>query len=182
MPRTPLPLLLPLALAAPLLLHPPAARAAPPPVANAPYLPGFDAAVGTPAAPPASPAAPTQAPAPVPPGAAATPPAPLGESASASDYMALAAQAVAQQQAAPALFDLGRAETRLISRSVPLGQTNNPSDDPAVKQIQEARAAVDAGDFATAATVIARAMPLVQQEENAPVPNPQVGLPDQPPG
>ena len=54
MPRPPLPLLLPLALATPLLLHPPAARAEPPPVANAPYLPGFDAAIGAPTAPPAT--------------------------------------------------------------------------------------------------------------------------------
>jgi hypothetical protein len=110
------------------------------------------------------------------------PPDSLGESASASDYMQAAAQAVAQQQATPALEALGRAETRLISRSVPMGQTNNPSDNPAVKQIEEARAAIEAGDFATAATVIARATPLVQQEEAAPIPNPPVGLPDQPAG
>ncbi len=181
MPRTPLPLLLPLALATPLLLHPPAARAEPPPVANAPYLPGFDAAIGAPTAPPAIPAAPTQAPAPAAPAAAVPPPAPLTESASASDYMQAAAQAVAQQQAAPALEALGRAETRLISRSVPLFQTHAQSEDPAVSQIEAARAAVSAGDFASAAAMIARAMPLVQQEEHTPPPNPPVGLPAAPP-
>ena len=95
--------------------------------------------------------------------------------------MQAAAQAVAQQQAAPALEALGRAETRLISRSVPLFQTHAPSEDPAVQQIEAARAAVDAGDFPTAAAIIARATPLVQQEEHTPPPNPPVGLPTEPP-
>ncbi len=158
--------------------------AAPPPVANAPYLPGFDAAVRAHPAPPPptpAPAAPAQAPA----GDVGSPEgtlaAGLGLDSSASDYMAAAAQAVAQQQGDVALKLLGRAETRLISRSVPLYQTHNPSEDPAVRQIEQARAAVRASDFATAAAVIARATPLVTQEENAPPPNPPVGLPTAPP-
>ncbi|MGH7042124.1 MAG: hypothetical protein ACREFY_08330 [Acetobacteraceae bacterium] len=103
-----------------------------------------------------------------------TPPMPA-EPTTASGYMTIAAQAVAQQQAMPALTALGRAETRLISRSVPLFQTHSLSTAPAVRLIEQARQAVRAGDFATAATLVARATPLVQQEEGAPPSDPPVG-------
>lgn len=186
MPRSSLSLLMVLTLGAP-LLAPPSPAVAAPPVVNAPYLPGFNSSA-PPAAPP--PAGETGAGAaltsPTPPGlapgaelAAPTEPMPANPT-TASEYMAIAAQAVAQQQAEPALRALGRAETRLISRSVPLFQTHSPADDPAVRLIEQARAAVRAGDFATAATVIQRATPVVAQEENAPPPNPPVGLPTAP--
>ena len=137
-----------------------AGAAAAPPVANAPILPGF-ATAPTASAPTAS---------------APTAPAPAAPT-TASDYMAVAAAAVAQRQAAPALRALGRAETRLISRSVPLFQTHAPITDPAVRLIERARQAVRAGDFATAARLITLAVPLVAQEQATPPPNPPVGLP-----
>ena len=137
------------------------------PEANAPYLPGFHAATAPPA--PARPAPAPASAAPVP-AAPATP-------VTASDYMAVAAQAVALQQARPALRALGRAETRLISRSVPLFQTNRPSANPAVSLIDQARQAVRAGDFAAAASLIQRATPLVARQLAHPPPSPPVGLP-----
>ena len=135
------------------------------PEANAPYLPGFHAATAPPAPTPPAPARAAPVPA-----APATP-------VTASDYMAVAAQAVAQQQAKPALRALGRAETRLISRSVPLFQTNRPSADPAVSLIDQARQAVRAGDFTAAAGLIQRATPLVARQLAHPPPAPPVGLP-----
>lgn len=145
----------------------PAFAAAPP--ANAPYLPGFHAATAPPAAP--APAPPTA------PAASAPMSAPLAAPVTASDSMAAAAQAVSQQQARPALRALGQAETRLLSRSVPLFQTDTPSANPAVTLIDKARAALRAGDLATAATLIAQATPLVARQQNAPPPSPPVGLP-----
>jgi hypothetical protein len=206
MPRCSPSLLALLALGAPLLLPPHPAAAAEPPEVNAPYLPGFTPAptpapaTPAPVAPiaPVPQAAPHAAPHAAPPGGAAlTPPTPPGLAAggepstpvpanptTASDYMAVAAQAVAQRRADPAMQALGRAETRLISRSVPLFQTHSPADDPAVTLIEQARQAVRAGDFASAGAIIARATPLVAREENNPPPSPPVGMPptEAPPG
>ncbi len=127
--------------------------------AAAPPLPGVDAAGGS--APPVAGAG----------AAGVLPAAPV----SASDYMNLAAQAVAQSQARPALRALGHAETRLISRSVPLFQTHTIDTTTPVQLIEQARQAIRAGDFAAAAQLIARATPLVTQAET-PAP-PPVGVP-----
>ncbi len=147
------------------------------PEANAPYLPGFHAATAPPAPTPPAPAPTPPAPTPPAPARAAPVPAAPATPVTASDYMAVAAQAVAQQQAKPALRALGRAETRLISRSVPLFQTNRPSADPAVSLIDQARQAVRAGDFTAAAGLIQRATPLVARQLAHPPPAPPVGLP-----
>ena len=137
-----------LALLAPLLLL----------TAAAPALPGFNAAVAPPhaasppAASPAGSAAATTAPA-----AAVLPATPT----TAADFLAVAAQLVAQHQAKPALRALGRAETRLLSRSVPLFHTRQQDSSTPVRLIEQARQALRAGDFAAADSLIARAMPLV---------------------
>ena len=44
---------------------------------------------------------------------------------------------------------LEMAETRMLDRSVALGQTNNPSDNPTVRQISQALQALAAHDRAT---------------------------------
>ncbi len=129
-------------------------------VAAAPPLPGFNAAVGPATDPAAAAAGPAAGPA-----AGVLPAAPV----SASDYMNLAAQAVAQRQDKPALRALGHAETRLISRSVPLFQTRALDTTTPVRLIEQARQAIRAGDFDAAAQLIARATPLVAQAE-APAP------------
>jgi hypothetical protein len=118
--------------------------------AAAPALPGFDAAV---APPPAATAPAATAP-------AATAPT-LAAPETAADFLTLAAQQVAQRQARPALRALGRAETRLLSRSVPLFQTRQLDTATPVRLIEQARGALRAGDFAAAGSLIARAMPLV---------------------
>ncbi len=129
-------------------------------VAAAPPLPGFNAAVGPATDPAAAAAGPAAGPA-----AGVLPAAPV----SASDYMNLAAQAVAQRQDKPALRALGHAETRLISRSVPLFHTRALDTTTPVRLIEQARQAIRAGDFDAAAQLIARATPLVAQAE-APAP------------
>ena len=138
-----------LALLAPLLLL----------TAAAPALPGFNAAVAPPPAappaagpPPAGSAAATTGPA-----AAVLPATPT----TAADFLAVAAQLVAQHQATPALRALGRAETRLLSRSVPLFHTRQLDTSTPVRLIEQARQALRAADFAAAGSLIARAMPLV---------------------
>ena len=138
-----------LALLAPLLLL----------TAAAPALPGFNAAVAPPpAAPPAAGSPPAgSAAATTGPAAAVLPATPT----TAADFLAVAAQLVAQHQATPALRALGRAETRLLSRSVPLFHTRQLDTSTPVRLIEQARQALRAADFAAAGSLIARAMPLV---------------------
>ena len=147
-----------LALLAPLLLL----------TAAAPALPGVKAAVAPPPAthpPAAAPhAAPPAAAAPAGSAAATTAPAAAvlpATPTTAADFLAVAAQLVAQHQAKPALRALGRAETRLLSRSVPLFHTRQQDSSTPVRLIEQARQALRAGDFAAADSLIARAMPLV---------------------
>lgn len=136
--------------------------------AAAPALPGFNAAVAPPpAAPPAAVSPPAAAPAAVPPaGSAAATTAPAtavlpATPTTAADFLAVAAQLVAQHQATPALRALGRAETRLLSRSVPLFHTRQLDTSTPVRLIEQARQALRAADFPAAGSLIARAMPLV---------------------
>jgi hypothetical protein len=157
---------------------------------NAPYLPGF--------APPAatggnlatetpngagkeplstSPSRIVPPPAGSPPYAARLPSPDLPEGSSASQYLAVAADALARNQTGLAQSALGHAETRLLSRSVPLFQTDKPSANPAVTLISQARQALGAGDVATAQALVAKARPIVVEEEAHPRPTPQVGLP-----
>jgi hypothetical protein len=51
------------------------------------------------------------------------------------------------------------AQTRLLDRSVPMGQTNNPSDNPAVTQVSQALRALAVGDRAQAMQMIQSAIP-----------------------
>ena len=184
-------------------LHPPASGTAvasgehPAPAAkgevNAPYLPGFTppaATGGNLAAETAkgstgagkeplstSPSRIVPPPAGSPPYAARLPSPDLAEGSPASQYLAVAADALARNQTGLAQSALGHAETRLLSRSVPLFQTDKPSDNPAVTLISQARQALGAGDLATAQALVAKAQPIVAQEEAHPRPTPQVGLP-----
>ena len=135
---------------------------------NAPYLPGF-------APPAAAPAAPAAAPA----GATTAEPS-LDEEAGAVGYLDRAAAALAQGQSSVAMVALGRVETRLLSRSVPLFQTNRAPTTPAIALLRQARQAIRAGDLATAQALVARARPLVAQEEQHPPQSPPVGLPTAP--
>ena len=135
---------------------------------NAPYLPGFDPPAAAPAAPAAAPA-----------GATTAEPS-LDEEAGAVGYLDRAAAALAQGQSSVATVALGRVETRLLSQSVPLFQTNRAPTTPAIALLRQARQAIRAGDLATAQALVARARPLVAQEEAQPPQSPPVGLPTAP--
>jgi hypothetical protein len=54
---------------------------------------------------------------------------------------------------------LEMAQTRLLDRSVPMMQTNNPSDNPAVAQISQALRALASGDRAQTMQLIQSAIP-----------------------
>jgi hypothetical protein len=54
---------------------------------------------------------------------------------------------------------LEMAQTRLLDRSVPMMQTNNPSDNPAVAQISQALRALAARDWAQTMQLIQAAIP-----------------------
>jgi hypothetical protein len=82
----------------------------------------------------------------------------LPESAKPSDFLRTALGAVAAGRKGQAEEALEMAQTRLLDRSVPLGQTHDPSADPAVGQIAQARQALGAGDRAACLKAIQAAI------------------------
>jgi hypothetical protein len=73
----------------------------------------------------------------------------LSESSSRpSDYLRAAQAALAAGRTMEAESALEMAQTRMLDRSVPLGQTGNPSDNPTIGQIGQARQALAAHDRA----------------------------------
>lgn len=84
---------------------------------------------------------------------------PVGENANAVDYLRAAQSALVSGRTGEAQQSLEMAQTRLLDRSVPMQQTNNPSDNPAVAQISQALRALAAGDRAQAMQMIQSAIP-----------------------
>ena len=72
----------------------------------------------------------------------------LPEGARPSDELRAAEGALAAGRTGEVEEALERAQTRMLDRSVALGRTNDPSDNPTVGQITEARQALAAGDRA----------------------------------
>ena len=70
----------------------------------------------------------------------------VSEDAKPSDLLRAAQRAIAAGRTAEGQEALEMAQTRMLDRSVPLFKTNDPSADPTVKQITQARQALDAGD------------------------------------
>jgi hypothetical protein len=70
----------------------------------------------------------------------------LPEGSRPSDYLRAAQGALAAGRAGEAESALEMAQTRMLDRSVPLGQTNYPSDNPTIGQIAQARQALEAHD------------------------------------
>ncbi len=66
-----------------------------------------------------------------------------------SDFLRAAQGALAAGRVAEAQQALEMAQTRMLDRAVPLGQTNNPSDNPTIGQISQARQALAARDRTT---------------------------------
>jgi hypothetical protein len=108
----------------------------------------------------------------------------LGPDASPADYLRAAQSSLAAGRSGEAQQSLEMAQTRLLDRSVAYGQTNSPSDNPAVRQISEALRALAAGDRNGAMQAIQSALPAAQAQ-SAPAPmapmQPSSAAPMQPP-
>ena len=83
----------------------------------------------------------------------------VGANANAVDYLRAAQSALQANRTGEAQQSLEMAQTRLLDRSVPMGQTNNPSDNPAVTQVSQALRALAAGDRAQTMQMIQAAIP-----------------------
>jgi hypothetical protein len=83
----------------------------------------------------------------------------LGPNAGAVDYLRAAQSSLAAGRTGEAQQSLEMAQTRLLDRSVPMGQTNNPNDNPAVTQITQALKALAAGDRNQTMQLIQSAIP-----------------------
>jgi hypothetical protein len=86
----------------------------------------------------------------------------LGPNASPVDFLRAAQGALASGRTGEAQQSLEQAQTRLLDRSVPYGQTNNPSDNPAVVQITEALHALAAHDRQRCMALIQSAIPATE--------------------
>lgn len=71
-----------------------------------------------------------------------------------SDYLHVARSALVLGRIKAAQEALEMAQTRLLDRSVPLGQTLNPSGNPTSDQIFQARQALSTGDRSTCMRLI----------------------------
>lgn len=75
-------------------------------------------------------------------------------------YLRAAQSALQSGKTGEAQQSLEMAETRLLDRSVPQGQTNDPSNNPAVGQIHQALSALASGDRSGAMAAIQQAIPM----------------------
>jgi hypothetical protein len=82
----------------------------------------------------------------------------LPEGAKPSDALRAAQGALATGRLGEAEEALEMAQTRMLDRSVPLGATNNPSDNPTIAQISQARQALAARDRAGCMQLIETAL------------------------
>ena len=89
----------------------------------------------------------------------------VGPNASPVDYLRAAEGALASGRTGEAQEALEQAQTRLLDRAVPYGQTNNPSANPAVAQITQALQALAAGDRAQCMQLIQAVIPQAQAME-----------------
>jgi hypothetical protein len=83
---------------------------------------------------------------------------PLAENSPPSAYLRAAQGSLATGRTGEAQQALEMAQTRLLDRSVPYGQTNDPSSNPAVVAINRALQALAAGDRATSMAQIQAAL------------------------
>ncbi len=86
----------------------------------------------------------------------------VGEDASPAAYLHAAERALAAGRTGEAQEAMEMAQTRLLDRSVPYGQVNQPIRSPAIEHINRALQALAAGDRAKCAELIQAAIPLAQ--------------------
>jgi hypothetical protein len=89
---------------------------------------------------------------------------PVDANAGPVEFLRAAQSALQAGRTGEAQQSLEMAQTRLLDRSVPMGQTNNPNDHPAVTQISQALRALGAGDRAQAMQLIQSAIPAATAE------------------
>lgn len=75
-----------------------------------------------------------------------------------SDYLRAAQGALAAGRNGETQEALEMAQTRMLDRSVPLGQTDRPSENPTIGQISQALAALSAHDRLTSMQLIQTAL------------------------
>lgn len=81
-----------------------------------------------------------------------------GDNAASREHLRAARSSLVAGRTGQAQQSLEMAETRLLDRSVPQGQTNIPSESPMVVQIGDARRALGEGDRGRAILLIDRAL------------------------
>ena len=84
----------------------------------------------------------------------------VGNAADPVAYLHAAQSSLQAGKTGEAQQSLEMAETRLLDRSVPQGQTDSPSNNQAVTQIRQALAALATGDRAQAMSAIQQAIPM----------------------
>jgi hypothetical protein len=89
----------------------------------------------------------------------------VGPGASPVSFLQAARGALAAGRTGEAQEALERAQTRLLDRSVPFMQTNQPTSDPAVAQISSALRALSSGDRGQAIQQVDAAITTVQQTQ-----------------
>ncbi|HUN42091.1 MAG TPA: hypothetical protein VMU81_17525 [Acetobacteraceae bacterium] len=103
--------------------------------------------------------------------APALPPVNLPPNATAADYLRAAQSALAAGQTGRAQSALENAETLLLTRSVPLGATGAPDQNPAIGNIESALNALAANNIQAAMGIVQQTIPMAGQ-----------GRPPAPPG
>jgi hypothetical protein len=84
---------------------------------------------------------------------------PVGADSDPVAYLRAAVAALQAGRTGETQQALEMAQTRLLDRSVPMQQTNSPSDNPAVAQISQALKALASGDRAQTMQLIQSAIP-----------------------
>jgi hypothetical protein len=87
----------------------------------------------------------------------------LGPNATATDYLEAARSALAADQTGRAQSALENAETLLLTRSVALGATGNPDDNPAVRNVNAALQSLGSNDIQGAMNLVEQTIPMTQQ-------------------
>ena len=89
----------------------------------------------------------------------------VDENASVRDFLMAARGALAAGRTGEAQEAMERAQTRALDRSVPLFQTNQPAQDPLIKQIHNALYALGGGDRMQAMQLLEQAIATTRQQK-----------------
>jgi hypothetical protein len=109
--------------------------------------------------------------------APALPSAHVGPNASATDYLEAARQALQARQTGRAQSALENAETLLLTRSVPMGATGSPDNNPAVHNVQAALQSLASNDSQGAMNLVQETISMTQQAQAGQYGMGQSGMP-----